>query len=191
MKGEWCYFKKWFNDEQCDSILEMAQDIPSERSKIGTDTGIRENDDFRRSNIRFIQEADTRFQFLFDDIWKMARQANNDWFDFQLSKLDYIQLAEYDSAELGEYKRHHDVFWMNGDPKYHRKLSCVIQLTDPSEYEGGDLLFHNTSAVPDSNEIRERGTVIFFPSFVEHQASAVTKGIRHSLASWIDGPKWK
>jgi PKHD-type hydroxylase len=191
MKGEWCYFKKWFNDEQCDYILNLAESIPVQRSEIGTDDGVRPDEEYRRSDIRFITQADTRFQFLFDSVWKIAIQANNDWFKFHLSKLDYIQLAEYDSAEFGEYKRHHDVFWMNGDPEYHRKLSCVIQLTDPSEYEGGDLLFHNTANVPDPNEIRERGTAIFFPSFIEHQATPVTKGKRHSLASWIDGPKWR
>ena len=133
----------------------------------------------------------TEWEFLFTEIWKLALQANDEWFDFHISKFDYIQFAEYNSNVNGEYKRHHDIFYMNNDPKYHRKLSAVIQLTDPSEYEGGDLeLYGINSAVP-KDMFRNQGSVIFFPSFVEHAALPVTKGIRNSLAIWIDGPKWR
>jgi PKHD-type hydroxylase len=124
-------------------------------------------------------------------MWKMAIEANDQWFGFHLSKLDYIQLAEYDSSYLGEYKKHHDVFWMNGDPKYHRKLTAVIQLSDPCDYEGGDLVLHNQQEKPNEFEIKTQGSVIFFPSFIEHQANPVTKGTRYSLACWFDGPKWR
>jgi PKHD-type hydroxylase len=38
--------------------------------------------------------------------------------------------------------------------------------------------------------VRTQGTAFFFPSFLEHQATMVTKGTRYSLACWFDGPKW-
>jgi predicted 2-oxoglutarate/Fe(II)-dependent dioxygenase YbiX len=44
---------------------------------------------------------------------------------------------------------------------------------------------------PNAEEMRQQGTVIFFPSFVRHAALPVTEGKRHSIAAWFDGPKWR
>jgi PKHD-type hydroxylase len=189
MRGEWCYFKNHFTPEECKLILEMGLLLPAQEAKLGPD-GLAQHDNWRKSKIRFIQRHHIQFEWLFDRMWKMALQANDDWFDFHLSKIDYMQLAEYDSAYQGEYKKHHDVFWINNDPKYHRKISAVVQLTDPSEYEGGNFeLFGDEN--PDPNEIRALGTSIFIPSFLQHQATQVTSGVRYSLACWFDGPKWR
>jgi PKHD-type hydroxylase len=191
MKGEWCYFKSYFPARFCEQIVETALTRPAQEGAIGTDTGVKTDNSFRRSQIRFVNRGDADLDFLFDDLWKLAVRANQDWFDVQISKLDYYQIAEYDSAYQGEYKTHHDVFYINGDPYYHRKLSCVIQLSDPNQYKGGDLTFVDVHAYPNAEELRQQGTVIFFPSFVRHAALPVTEGKRHSIAAWFDGPKWR
>jgi PKHD-type hydroxylase len=190
MNGEWCYYKKRFSKEQCDFILEEGLKLPAQDATLGVG-GESQDNSYRRSKIRFIQQSDSKFQFLFDDIWKMGIEANANWFNFHITRLTFIQLAEYDEAYQGEYKKHHDVFWMNNDPFYHRKLTCVIQLTNPSEYDGGDFEIFNEQDKPNKEEIREQGSVIFIPSFVEHQATPVIKGKRHSLAVWFEGPKWR
>jgi predicted 2-oxoglutarate/Fe(II)-dependent dioxygenase YbiX len=119
----------------------------------------------------------------------MGMQANRDWFNFHITNLSFIQLAEYDESYQGEYKKHHDVFWVNND-SYHRKLTCVIQLNDPSTYEGGDFEMYDLNEYPDKKELRTQGTAIFLPSFITHAALPVTKGKRYSLAVWYEGPKW-
>jgi PKHD-type hydroxylase len=121
----------------------------------------------------------------------MALSANNDFFNLHISRLNFIQLAEYDASYQGEYKEHHDVFWLNGDPFYHRKLSCIIQLSDPNTYEGGDLEITDAETAPNVNDMRQQGTGIFFPSLIRHKANPVTKGTRYSIAAWFDGPKWR
>lgn len=189
MKGEWCYFKSYFTPEICNKILEDALKLPEQNATLGVE-GKDENEQFRRSKIRFIQKSDPTFTWLFDEMWKMAIWANNDWFGFHISKMDYIQLAEYDESNQGEYKKHHDIFWMNNDTEYHRKLSAVIQLSDPNDYEGGELEFFDLSEYPNATEIKQQGSVVFFPSFLYHQANPVTKGKRYSLACWFDGKKW-
>jgi PKHD-type hydroxylase len=191
MKGEWCYFKQYFSKEVCQKILDLGLKIPEKDATLGVE-GKKSDDNWRRSKVRFIQSNDPEFQWLFDDIWKMGIQANREWFNFHITNLSYIQLAEYDSSYQGEYKKHHDVFWINND-KYHRKLTCVIQLSDPSEYEGGDLELFDLSAgqYPNKEDLRQQGTAIFFPSFTPHQAHPVTKGTRHSIAIWFEGDKWK
>lgn len=191
MKGEWCYFKSRFTPAECEKILSLAESLPAADAVVGIDEGSRVDTDTRRSRIRWALPDNPDFKWVFDELWLMAIQANRDFFDFQLSKLDYIQIAEYDAAYKGEYKVHHDVFWMNGDPVYHRKLSCIIQLTDPKDYEGGAFELVDTNTFPPAEEIAAQGTVIFFPSFFLHRANPVTKGTRHSIAAWFDGPKWR
>ena len=191
MKGEWCYFKNYFTPEQCDKILRDGLELPAQDAKLGV-AGMSEysNDDYRKSKIRFIQQENhPQFQWLFDELWKMGMQANRDWFNFHITNLSFVQLAEYDESYQGEYKKHHDVFYINNS-EYHRKLTCVIQLTDPSTYEGGDFEMYDLTQYPDKNEIKTQGTVIFLPSFITHAALPVTKGTRYSLAVWYEGSHW-
>lgn len=191
MNGEWAYYKSHFTPEECQKILDDSASLPSQRANMGVNGEVKQ-EQYRRSDIKFIQKSDERFTWLYDRLWKMLIEVNDQWFNFQVSKVDYIQLAEYSDKDQGEYKKHHDVFWMNGDPKYHRKLTCVVQLTDPSTYEGGELELYNLAQnSPDVQDLRMQGTTIFFPSFIEHAALPVTKGTRHSLAVWFDGPKWR
>ena len=75
-----------------------------------------------------------------------------------------------------------------------RKLSVTISLNDPSEYEGGNLEFdfrndhdferNKKRPVKACTEIRPRGSIIVFPSFVWHRVAPVTKGTRYSLVMW-------
>jgi PKHD-type hydroxylase len=191
MKGEWCYFRNYFTPEQCSKILEDGLQLPAQEAKLGV-AGMNERDagDHRKSKIRFIQQNNhPQFQWLFNELWLMGMQANRDWFNFHITNLSFIQLAEYDESYSGEYKKHHDVFWVNND-NYHRKLTCVIQLTDPSTYEGGDFEMYDLTDYPNKEEMRTQGTAIFLPSFIPHAALPVTKGTRYSLAVWFEGPKW-
>jgi PKHD-type hydroxylase len=190
MNGEWCYFKQHFSKEQCETILKEGLKIPAQDAKLGPE-GNNAND-YRKSKIRFLlPNTNPKLDFLWNDIWNMGTQANNEWFNFHINRLSFIQLAEYDESYQGEYKKHKDVFWMNNDPTHHRKLTCVIQLSDPSTYDGGDFEIYDTSNLPDKEEIRTQGTALFIPSFIEHAALPVTKGTRYSIAVWFDGPKWR
>lgn len=190
MKGEWCYFKSYFSKQDCEKIIKDSSIIPYQDALIGTNSSPSINFETRRSKIKFINSEDWRFSNLFTDLWKMALRANNDFFNIHLSKLDFVQFAEYDSSYKGEYKAHHDVFWLNDDPFYHRKLTCVIQLSDPNDYEGGDFELIDTSTSPEQEDMRQQGTVIFFPSFFMHRANPVLKGTRYSVTAWFEGPKW-
>lgn len=192
MKGEWCYFKSILPADYCQRLIDVALTRPASDAQIGVGSGgVAKDDSFRRSDIRFVNRGDKELEYVFDELWQLAIRANQDWFDVHISKLDYFQIAEYDSAVRGEYKTHHDVFFVNNDPIYHRKISCVVQLSDPDTYEGGDLTFEHVQHHPDPAELRKRGTVIFFPSLIRHAALPVTAGKRYSLAAWFDGPKWR
>jgi len=190
MKGEWCYFSKNFSKNECDNIISLViSNIQPQQPKLGVE-GISDSV-VRRSEIRFINNNDSKFNFLFDRLWNLAIRANDEFFDFHISRLNFLQFATYDETNNGEYKSHHDVFWLNDDPKYHRKLSCTVQLSDPSTYEGGNFELYNTRQEIDIDNRRSQGTVIFFPSFYMHAVTPVTKGKRYSLVCWFEGPKWR
>lgn len=191
MNGEWCYFKSYFSKEVCEKIIRDIKVLPPKDAAVGLGDIAHADSSIRRSKVWFVNKDDPKFQYLFDELWKTAIRANNDFFNIHITRLDYIQIAEYDSSYQGEYKVHHDVFWMNNDPVYHRKLSCVVQLSDPNTYEGGNLEFTEVCEHPPAEEIRAQGTAVFFPSMFMHRATAVTKGTRYSIAAWFEGPKWR
>jgi len=82
-----------------------------------------------------------------------------------------------------------------------RKLSMTCQLTDGSEYTGGELEFDFRNYDPHmrdevkhlrkAKEILPKGSIIVFPSFVWHRVKPVTAGTRYSLVVWHLGRPFK
>ena len=82
-----------------------------------------------------------------------------------------------------------------------RKLSMTCQLTDGSEYEGGELEFdfrnydphmrEESQHLKKAKEILPKGSIIVFPSFVWHRVKPVTSGTRYSLVAWHLGKPFK
>ena len=187
MKGEWCYYKSYFSPEYCNQIVEKTKDLSFNSGIIGLN-GDTLNNNIRKSEVLWIYPQD--FPQLYEEMWKLERQANKEWFGFHVDNLEYIQLARYNSTISGEYKRHQDVFWINNESR-HRKLTAIIQLTDPNTYTGGDFTLFDCNEYPNPEDIKQQGTVIFIPSFIFHQVNPITSGIRHSLVMWFEGPKWR
>ena len=78
-----------------------------------------------------------------------------------------------------------------------RKLSVTVSLSDDTDYEGGDFEFDFRNTDSGSNqprlckEIRPKGSVVVFPSFVWHRVKPVTSGTRYSLVIWNLGWPFK
>ena len=86
-----------------------------------------------------------------------------------------------------------------------RKISCSVQLSSPEEYEGGHFHWIEQTKVFDSLKTRDQvirqdelihsapmsgkelGSLIVFPSWLHHQVTPVTSGIRKSLVVWNTG----
>lgn len=192
MKGEWCYFKQYMNREFCDEIISHALTIDPQDGVINYSDGgpERADDSSRRCKVRFLNSNDWRFKRLFDELWKTQIVANREFFNIHVSKLDSVQFTEYDESYLGEYKEHQDVIWLN-NTEHHRKLSCIINLSDPETYDGGDFEMTDVSNHPHYPDIRLQGTVFYFPSFFRHRVTPVLRGKRYSLVAWFEGPKWR
>ena len=78
MKGEWCFVNNRLSKETCDRIIELGLTLPAQEAGLGVNNlNSYTNDSYRRSIIRFINRSDTRFEFLFDTLWKYAIQVND------------------------------------------------------------------------------------------------------------------
>ena len=94
--------------------------------------------------------------------------ANRAVFGFDVSFIPAIQFGEYSKGCL--YNWHHDIDW-TANSMYDRKLSLVLQLTDPSDYEGGIFEF---KTVQTPYQFSTQGSILVFPSYLEHRVSAVS-----------------
>jgi hypothetical protein len=77
-----------------------------------------------------------------------------------------------------------------------RKISMTVNLSDPKEYEGGNLKLDLGPHVKGErykvfDDIRPQGSAIFFPSFTYHCVTPVTSGTRYSLVLWYLGKPWQ
>jgi hypothetical protein len=77
-----------------------------------------------------------------------------------------------------------------------RKISMTVNLTDPKNYDGGNLKFDlgpytKKDRFKICDDIRPQGSAIVFPSFTYHCITPVTKGTRYSLVLWCLGKPWQ
>ena len=77
-----------------------------------------------------------------------------------------------------------------------RKLSVTINISPPGSYDGGNLKF-DYGPHSDGNryhevvEARDQGSIIIFPSFIDHTVTPITRGKRYSLVLWNLGDPFK
>jgi PKHD-type hydroxylase len=122
--------------------------------------------------------------------WLFRRMASvvesvNRFFQFDLTIMNEgIQFTRYESPG-GNYDWHSDY----GHGMATRKLSLTVQLTDPDEYEGGELEL-NPEGEPFTLD-KARGRAYAFPSYTLHRVKPMMTGTRHSLVVWVAGPPFR
>jgi len=178
--GNYYYFKDAVCDEEIEVIKSIAEKYPM---KSGTAGGkVREG--YRKSKICWLPKNEETL-WLYEKIGELVKKANKIW-KFDLTGFgEEFQFGEYNSEDKGSYDWHLDL----GPESIWRKISLSIQLTDPETYEGGELQFHKSQNIV--NAPKEKGTIILFPSYLCHRVTPVTKGVRHSLVTWITGPPYR
>jgi len=166
-----------------DDIIEKIVSLAGETE---TATTFNDGDDsIRSSRVSWMTQHD----WLRNNLFEYVDFANQNSFHFNIHKQADIQFTEYHANEKGHYGLHHDVDW-NSTGNFDRKISVTVQLSDPSEYEGGSFEFTETES-PDIEASKAKGTVLVFPSYLQHKVNPVTKGIRRSLVAWFQGPRWQ
>ena len=69
-----------------------------------------------------------------------------------------------------------------------RKISVSVQLSDPKNYEGCDLLLYD-GPFGEVEASKEKGVAIAFPSWTLHEVTPLTSGERVVAVAWFLGPQ--
>jgi PKHD-type hydroxylase len=180
MRNIWQLFEGSLSDEDCDKIIELGKTQKQEDATIFRNVS-GNADDVRKSKVSWIIDP-----WLNDYQNYFFKVANANAFGFVADLLPDAQFTTYNEGD--HYTWHYDVNW-EADRGYDRKLSMVIQLSDPKDYEGGIFEFEET--LPKLENFQTRGSVLVFPSYLRHRVTKITKGERKSLVNWLEGPRWK
>lgn len=175
-----------FSSEELYKIVLLGNLFNEEQAHVGGQTGSL-NTEVRSSKVAWIV-PNNYTEWIYRRIADVVNQTNDDIFKFDLSKIEIFQFTKYKQEDVGFYGKHIDPFFGLHSPE-NRKLSVVVQLSDPSEYEGGNLCLY-TGKDPTIIE-KKKGRIVFFPSYTLHEVTPVTKGTRYTLVGWVHGPAFK
>jgi PKHD-type hydroxylase len=174
----WRVWPNGFDGEKLNKIFEQKEVTETQVASTFGDV-----DDIRKSRIAWLTNNPTVHAMLTPFISE-AKKA----MDVDVTMKCDIQYTEYHANEGGKYDWHHDVLWTRNDGM-DRKLSLTVQLSDPSDYDGGDFEFSEVEPLPSWS--KQQGTVMVFPSYLLHRVKPVTRGVRRSLVAWFEGPTWR
>jgi PKHD-type hydroxylase len=175
-------YKNVFSGEECGKILGYAG--PEAKEAYVRD-GIIDHS-IRRTRTK-------PFQFSGENLWiperiyNIARQANDSYYRFNIGGLGETHILEYEKDCF--YNWHIDI--TSDDNNCTRKISLILFLSDPADYEGGKLSW-SLNDEPDTLKVdQEMGSMILFPSFLPHRVTPVTRGLRKALVSWVHGDSFR
>jgi len=181
------YFENGFNEEELQKVNQLVSRLAFHEGLTSGEG--KSNKEVRSSYVKWIPKQDG-FGWLYFKLMEMAAEANKNVWNFDLySVLDNIQYTEYHASQNGHYGWHQDI----GDGEMSkRKVSITVQLSDPNEYEGGDLQYFRGGNPDNADTVfRKKGYVFLFPSYMMHRVTPVTQGIRKSLVLWVGGEHYR
>jgi PKHD-type hydroxylase len=207
----------YFTDEECDLLIDIAKQSKIDEGRVGNakpgeDKG-QVAGEIRSSSVVWFHEG-LMPQSIEDKIDVAMNEALKEtgW-NFQISYRQAYQYTIYDAPETTNkdkgdfYTWHQDSGPLVDDKGMKRKLSFTLQLSHPDDYEGGyfqwlepDRAFdqmQDSTVIDLENSIRtlpysvkDKGSIFFFPSFVHHQVTPVTRGQRKSFVGWCVGNQY-
>ena len=167
---------------EVDRIREMRLREAAEKATVSADDPY--DDKLRKSSVLFLDPGEST-RWIYERITMFAVQCNMQHFGFDLrGYLQSLQLARYDTGDFFDW--HMD--FHSGEIS-HRKLSVTVQLSDPEDYEGGDLQFMINNRIESAP--RKKGTIVVFPSFMVHRVTPIESGTRYSIVGWLSGPPYR
>ncbi len=200
------YFQSAIPPKICDEIIKYGLDQQEQLALTGdlnpdeelTEEQLKDLSKKRKSHLVWMNE-----RWIYREIHPYIHQANaNAGWNFDW---DFSESCQFTKYKEGEFYDWHCDSWDKpydkpDEPDRHgkiRKLSVTVSLSDETEYEGGDFEFdfRNKDAEKSQpqvcKEIRPKGSIVVFPSFVWHRVKPVISGTRHSLVVWNLGKPFR
>ena len=187
-KDHYAYWEGFLTNEEINYLLNADNWINAQQAQIGSGNNSELNPDIRSTKVSWLWFKNEN-QHIWDKFSKVVTEVNRRYFHFDLTGFyEPMQLGIYTAEDKGHYDWHIDLIKDNNTAP--RKLSMVLMLSDPSEFEGGELLLKSDRDIPSKLEM-VKGRAWFFPSYMLHKVTPVTKGIRKTLVLWVGGPQFK
>lgn len=174
----------WFDSvlppEMCDLIISEGDKLISGDGRVGGNGVGAYDPRARETNISFFDQ----YHWIGGLCMHYANIANNgaEW-NIEINGAQNVQYARYFPEQY--YNPHRDAS-ITKEPMM-RKLSVAIQISDPNTYEGGEFEIEGITL----HDFRRRGSIVVFPSIMNHGIRPVTKGVRHSVVCWLTGPRFR
>ena len=183
---------RWANKKWEPSSVDIKKGITDEERITGKKGEYKLDSKLRISDIAWCNE-----QWMYDLVWPFMVTANQEsgW-RYNIKAAESVQITRYKSG--GFYTWHTDgrgdhlsTYNNTQNAFIHgmvRKLSMTVVLN--ANFEGGAFEFASYSKEKCiiSSVDAPAGSVIIFPSHMEHRVTPVTKGTRYSLVIWFLGP---
>lgn len=177
---EWMHCAEKLTGDECDRIISACRQFDIVEPTV---VGEYRLPGHRQADARMLA-VNEQTAWFFELFCRVAEQATEKAYLLSLSGITRPpQYVEYHVGR-GEFGWHND--YSHGLADAPRKLTIILQLSDPSDYQGGLLQIMN-------NEVEtapvERGSIIVLPSILTHRVTPVTCGVRRALVCWIAGPR--
>jgi len=173
-----------FNDMEMDDIIKRTLSLPATPVRVGPDLKIREEENISLNRHILPDQASS---WIYHRILTTVSALNAQSYQYDIKGMDEpLYFVTYEGSRKGHYNWHYDGTMAGHAP---RKLSITFQLSPPEAYTGGDLEFNRTGTPTQAP--RDRGTFVMFPSYILHRVTPVTKGTRHAIVAWVNGPPFK
>jgi len=202
LENYYYYFKSALSTKFCEDILNFSKQFEPKVGQTFGNPNIENNTTKnRKSNVIFIDE-----KWIYKEIHPFIHEANirSGW-NFQW---DFSESCQFTKYGVGQYYGWHcdsykEPYHNNPNTNLNgkiRKLSVTVSLSEPEDYDGGDLEFdfrdtvikkRVSSRLHTCDEIKPRGSIVIFPSFVWHRVTPVTRGTRYSFVVWNLGYPFK
>jgi len=175
-----------FNAEEVEKIREIEELQTFQQGTLGGGTMSPEELKKARDSSVFFMKHDENTNWLYQKMGSLIGTANKDHFMYDVDDFGPMQYTKYELD--GHYTWHWDVFF--GYQIKQRKISVVVMLNDPEDYEGGDFQICINGNLDEIQTIRpKKGDALFFASWMPHRVTSVTSGERNTLVTWVTGPR--
>jgi PKHD-type hydroxylase len=185
----YCTFDKVVPEPLCDGIKKLGDSLNFDKGGLHEDLETVYDDEIRDSSVSWLNNPE-----LITLMSSFINRSNYEakW-NFDIVCHETPQYSTY--SKNGFYDWHVDTGVESEDELLIRKLSLCISLND--DYSGGDFQVQRWGSPEDQKhflnikEMKNKGSIVVFPSFLFHRVTPVTRGTRNSLVCWFRGPRFR
>lgn len=188
-KDHLAYWDDFLSPNDINLLLAQPEWLNLQDGMIGGASAVGTKDSERRSNKVAWVGMKPEVVHIWEALANIVAEVNSRYFHYDLTGFhEPMQLSMYEEQSQDHYTWHID--GSPSDRRVPRKLSMAMLLSDPSEFEGGEFQVKTHNDIEQTLECK-KGRAWFFPSYMLHRVTPVTKGIRRSLVLWVGGPEFR